>query len=118
MSGAGDDEAAFLFGDGSDEEFVDASSRHAGAPPTCASGRTRVGIPTPMSILGRLMGTAGGAARGAARGGRGTARTGRGMGRSTAKGAVGGRGTRRGRGAPAASSGGLGGLVGGLLRRR
>ncbi len=76
-------------------------------------------MPAHMSILGRLMGTAENTARSAARGGRmnrgmaprGGMSTGRGYGRTTS-GRVG-----RGRATPAAS-GGLGGLLGGLLRRR
>jgi len=73
-----------------------------------------------MSILGRLMGTAENTARTAARGGR----TGRGMPRSTGRMSTGrgyGRATsgRVGRGRPTpGGSGGLGGLLGGLLRRR
>ena len=72
-----------------------------------------------MSILGRLMGTAENTARTAARGGRmnrgaaptrGRMSTGRGYGRATS-GRVG-----RGRATPA--SGGLGGMLSGLLRRR
>jgi hypothetical protein len=78
-----------------------------------------LGSPDGMSILGRLMGTAENTARTAARGGR----TGRGMPRSTGRMSTGrgyGRATTgragRGRATPAAS--GLGGLIGGLLRRR
>ena len=73
-----------------------------------------------MSILGRLMGTAENTARSAARGGR----AGRGMPRSTGRMSTGrgyGRATsgRAGRGRPATpAASGLGGLLGGLLRRR
>ncbi|MGY1724563.1 hypothetical protein [Blastococcus sp. SYSU DS0533] len=64
-----------------------------------------------MSILGKLMGTA----QSAARGGRGTGRAaaGRGMGRATTA----RRGTGRGRATPA-TTGGVGRLVQGFLRRR
>jgi hypothetical protein len=78
-----------------------------------------------MSILGRLMGTAETAARSTARGGRtsarpgrASARPGRGVGRGVAQ-PTGRRGFGRSRAAtPAPTSGGLGQLVGGLLRRR
>ncbi|WNV76204.1 hypothetical protein [Geodermatophilus sp. DSM 44513] len=77
-----------------------------------------VGYVTVMSILGRLMGTAENTARTAARGGRGRGMaprggmsTGRGYGRATSG--------RMGRGRPATpAASGLGGLIGGLLRRR
>jgi hypothetical protein len=70
-----------------------------------------------MSILGKLMGTAENAARGAGRGGRGTARPTRGMARSTGRRSMPARGMGRGRATPA-TSGGIGRLVEGFLRRR
>ena len=71
-----------------------------------------------MSILGKLMGTAENAARGTARGGRGAARPARGMARPARGTRSGmGRGVGRGRATPA-STGGIGRLVEGFLRRR
>ncbi|TFV60850.1 UNVERIFIED_ORG: hypothetical protein E4P37_19275 [Bacillus sp. AZ43] len=70
-----------------------------------------------MSILGRLMGTAETAARGAARGGRGTGRPVRGMSARPVRRGGTMRGMGRGRATPA-TGGGIGRLVGGLLRGR